>query len=105
MEVTNKIAYCQLVAQLLIIDGVLTDDERAFLGSLMNELDMDEAQREAVFLSVNVDDDLEDRLSQLGKESLKTLLTEVRAASAVDGDMSPVERQLIRHIQEHLDNM
>ena len=105
MEATKNVVYCQLVAQLLIIDGVLTDDERSFLESLMNDLALDSAQREEVFNGVNINDTIEGRLTKLSKDSIETLLTEVRAASAVDGDISPVERVLIGKIQSFLSGM
>jgi len=105
MEATKNVVYCQLVAQLLIIDGVLTDDERSFLESLMNDLALDSAQREEVFNGVNINDTVEDRLSKLSKDSIETLLTEVRAAAAVDGTISAVERVLIGKIQSFLEPM
>ena len=105
MEVSNKVVYCQLVAQLLIIDGVLTDDERNFLESLMNELELDEVERNDVLNGVNISDTVEARLSRLDRDSVETLLTEVRAASAVDGEVSAVERNLIGKIQAFLDQV
>lgn len=103
MDYASKIAYCQLVAQLLIADGHLTDDERAFLQSLMNELELTDAERHDVFASVNADDDVELRAAKLPRELLAQLVIELKAASSVDGEMAPVEQALIDRLQALVD--
>ncbi len=103
MDVQSKIAFCQIIAQILIVDGVLTDVERSFLQSVMNELQMTDEERTDVFTKVNIDDSIEDRLALLDREALQALLIEMRAASSLDGHIDPVERALIDTLIDRID--
>src|SRR5688572_12664283 len=41
-------ATCLLVCKVIAVDGVMTEDEKGFLGGLMSRLDLDDAQRKRV---------------------------------------------------------
>ncbi len=104
MKYSEKISYCQVVAQMMVADGVLTDDERAFLGSLMTELGLTDDEREHVFNTVNIGDDVAPRLEKIeDRQALERLLIELRAASSVDGDVSEVERDLMARVEALLE--
>lgn len=99
MEHGSKISYCQLVAQILILDGVFTDDERAFLNSLMERLKLTDEERGEVFNNVNLNDSIEDRLAQLDKETLESLVEDLHRASSADGEVVPVEMEVMTRIK------
>jgi len=99
MEHRSKISYCQLVAQILILDGVFTDDERAFLSSLMEKLELTDEECREVFNNVNLTDSIEDRLEHLDKETLESLVKDLHEASSVDGEVAPVEQDILARIK------
>lgn len=99
MEHRSRISYCQLVAQILILDGVFTDDERAFLSALMEKLELTDEECREVFNNVNLTDSIEDRLEHLDKETLESLVKDLNEASSVDGEVAPVEQDILARIK------
>ena len=68
MTTDDKRLYCSILAQLLIIDGAVTDDERAFLDAVFLRLGLGVADRQAVYNSVNVDDSIEEKVRRLSPD-------------------------------------
>ena len=44
----SKIARCLLISKVLVADGIMTENERAFLNHYMDQLGLDDAEREQV---------------------------------------------------------
>ncbi len=99
MTTDDKRLYCSILAQLLIIDGAVTDDERAFLDAVFLRLGLGVADRQAVYNSVNVDDSIEEKVRRLSPEVRAELTRELEGAAGLDSDISPGERDLIERVR------
>lgn len=100
MELSDKKLYCEVIAQLLIIDGAVTDDERAFLDAVFDRLGLTGEERRDVFNHVNVDDSVEDKVRRLSPAIRAELTRELQGAAGLDDDVSPAERDLIARVRE-----
>ncbi len=103
MDLNQKKLYCQLIAQLVLIDGAVTDAEHQFLNAAMNRLGLDAEDRRDVINNVNVDDDVEAKARALDPVVLRELTAELEQVAEVDGDVSPGERDIIARIKGALD--
>ena len=100
MTTEDKRLYCEIIAQLLIIDGAVTDDEHAFLDAVFRRLGLGVADRQAVYNGVNVDDSIEDKVRRLSPWVRAELTRELERAAGLDRDVSPGERDLIERVRE-----
>lgn len=91
---------CELVAQLLLIDGAVTDEERAYLIGLMDHFGFSDADKQSVYEHVNIDDDIEAKVARLSDEARNELVKELETAAAADGNLGPGERDVMRRVQE-----
>lgn len=101
----QKKLLCQIVAQILITDLVLTDSEGDFLEHLMDELELDDAVRREVKRSVNVGGDIGELVAALDPTHRDEILATLQRAAEVDGAMGEGERALIARVAEALDAM
>ncbi len=70
----------------------------------MTELGLTDDEREHVFNTVNIGDDVAPRLEKIeDRQALERLLIELRAASSVDGEVSEVERDLMARVEALLE--
>ncbi|MEZ4379898.1 MAG: TerB family tellurite resistance protein [Nannocystaceae bacterium] len=99
MDVTDKKLYCEIIAQVLIIDGMITDDERAFLDEVFARLGLSDDERRDVINHVNVDDAIEEKVARLAPEVREQLTAELEGAAGLDSDVSPGERDLIARVK------
>lgn len=94
--------FCEIVAQLIIADAAVTDDERAFLDRLMDRFDFDAADRRAVFGAVDIGQPIDDRLARLDVSLREELLAELEDAAAVDGDVGRGEAEILDEVRRAL---
>ncbi|MEM6291116.1 MAG: TerB family tellurite resistance protein [Myxococcota bacterium] len=94
--------FCEIVAVLLISDAQVTDSERRFLDRLMKRFDFSDADRQAVFNSVNIGESVEGRLRQLSPARRPELLAELEAAAAADGEIGRTEQEILDEVREVL---
>jgi hypothetical protein len=94
--------FCEIVAQLLIADAAVTDDERAFLERLMDRFDFDADDRRAVLGAVDIGQPIDDRLARLDEEHRAELLAELEAAAAVDGVVGRGEAEILDEVRRAL---
>jgi uncharacterized tellurite resistance protein B-like protein len=100
METNEKIQICKVIAQAIMADVQITDEERAFLDKLMDRYELDEEQRKDV-LNRNFDDNPADMARDITSlESQDAMLRELLTAIAVDGDVAPAEKSLVRKVGE-----
>ena len=99
MEPQDRKLYVQILAQMLIADGVLADEERAHLDTVMDGLDMPEQERAEALRGVSIDSPVEERVAGLGEEAQKTLLTEGKKALVVDGEMTNSEKYFLERVE------
>jgi uncharacterized tellurite resistance protein B-like protein len=95
--------FCEIVAQLLIADAAVTDEEREFLYRLMDRFGFTDEDRQAVINSVDIGQPIDDRLALLDSNTRLQLLTELEAAAAVDGQIGEGELQIIEEVRRALD--
>lgn len=95
--------FCEIVAVLLISDAQVTDAERRFLDRLMKRFEFGEADRQAVFNSVNIGESVEGRLRQLSPERRPELLSELEAAAIADGEIGRSEQDILDEVRAVLD--
>ncbi|MCA9691661.1 MAG: TerB family tellurite resistance protein [Nannocystaceae bacterium] len=103
MDLDQQKLYCQVLAQLLIIDGAVTDAEHQFLQDAMDRLGLDAAARQDVYNHVNVDDPIEQKIAALDPEARRQLTEELERAVIVDGEVSPGERDILDRIRAALE--
>ncbi len=92
--------YVQILAQMLIADGVLADEERAHLDRVMDSLGMPPEERHAALAEVSIDSPVEERVSALSDSAKKSLLSEVEKALHVDGEMSRSEQYFLERVKK-----
>lgn len=95
--------FCEIVAQLVIADGQVTDSERDLLIRLMDRFGFDEGDRSAVFNSVDYGAPIADRLAALDGDMRRALLVELQAAAAVDGEIGPAEAQILDEVRSAIE--
>lgn len=98
----RNLLYCQIVAQLLIADAAVTDAERDFLERLMNRFDFGPAEKQAVFNGVDMGQPIDDKLARLDAGSRASLLGELEAAAAIDGEIEECELAIIDAVRSAL---
>jgi len=96
----RNLLYCQIVAQLLIADPAVTDEERAFLERVMDRFQFGPEQKQAVFNGVNIGEPVADKLARLDEQARYELLDELEAAAEVDGSIDPGEQQIIEEVRK-----
>lgn len=95
--------FCQIVAQLLIADAKVTDEERDFLERLMDRFGFDAADRQAVFNGVDIGDPVDSRVASLTPDLRAGLVAELEAAATIDGDVAPGERAVLEDVRRALE--
>ncbi len=94
--------FCEIVAQLIIADAAVTDEERAFLERLMDRLDFDADDRRAVFGAVDIGQPIDDRLARLDQAHRAELLVELEHAASVDGEVGRGEAEILEEVRRAL---
>ena len=95
--------FCEIVAQLVIADAAVTDEERAFLERLMDRFGFDDDDRRAVFGAVDNGQPIDDRLARLDDAAKAELLAELEEAAAVDGEIGRGEAEIIEEVRAALE--
>ncbi len=98
MDIRDKVAICKVVAQAILSDAQITDDERKFLDKLLDRYQLDAAQRKDV-LNRNIGDDPAALVGKLGDEKArKTMLRTLAQAVATDGVFAAEEEKLVARV-------
>lgn len=94
--------FCEIVAQLVIADAAVTDEERAFLERLMDRFGFEADDRRAVFGAVDIGQPIDDRLARLDASHRAELLAELEAAAEVDGEVGRGEAEILEEVRRAL---
>jgi len=100
MDENDRVLYVQILAQMLIADGVLADDERAHLDRVAGSLGMPEDEKQNALKGVSLDSPVEERVAALSDDAKSNLLVEVEKALHVDGDMSNSEKYFLERVRK-----
>ena len=98
----EKVAKCLLVSKVLVADGMMTDDEHAFLDALMTAEGLDADERRRV-IDLEGWDEAERLFRALPVERRRALLGHLFDAASADGRLSTQELATIRDVAAGLD--
>lgn len=98
---TTNMAKCLLVSKVLVADGMVGDDERAFLAALMQKLGLDAEEQRSV-IELEGWDEAEGLVNELPLEQKLELVELLVDAAAADGHLSPTELAAIKRVEAAL---
>lgn len=98
---TSNVAKCLLVSKVLVADGMVTDDERAFLDGIMRKLGLTDGERRQVIELEGLDDALP-LVQGLPLEEKRALLDLLVDAASADGRLSKLELGTVRRVADAL---
>ena len=90
-------AKCLVVSKVLVADGIMTDDEREFLASLMQTLELDDDARRRV-IELERLDDADAIVRALPIEERRAVVSLLVDASSADGTLSPHELATLKQL-------
>lgn len=94
---TPNVAKCLLVSKVLVADGMVTDDERAFLGELMTKLGLTDAERRRVIDLEGLDAAIT-FVQELPEDEKHALVDMLVDAASADGRLSPHELGAVQRV-------
>ena len=97
----EKVAKCLLVSKVLVADGMMTDDEHAFLDGLMSQLGLTEAEKKAV-IDLEGWDEAEPLVRALPEDEKREIVTLLVDAAGADGHLSPHELAAAQKVSKAL---
>lgn len=100
MDANDRVLYVQILAQMLIADGILADEERAHLDTVAEGLGMPESEKQEALKGVSIDSPVEERVQALSEEARSNLLAEVKKALEVDGELSNSEKYFLERVEK-----
>ena len=96
-----RIAQCLLVSKVLVADGRMTDEERAFLDEVMRHFGLSDAERRSV-IDLEGWDEAEPIAKALSVEEKRDLVERLVDAASADGKLSPLELAAVKEISKAL---
>lgn len=97
----QRLAECLLVAKVLVADGMMTEEERVFLGATMGRLGLNEEERRKV-LDLEGWDEAEPIVKKLPEERKREIVDMLMTAASADGRLSKHEAEAVRKISAAL---
>ncbi len=92
-----RIAKCLLISKVLAADGIMTENERAFLEGAMKRMGLNDAERRSV-LDLEGWDQAEAALTGLSKDEKAEIVSGLVDAASSDGRLSPLESMMVKKI-------
>jgi uncharacterized tellurite resistance protein B-like protein len=99
--ISPSVAKCLVVSKVLIADGMMTDEERAFLAGLMDELGLTAEERDRVIQLKGLDE-AETIVGALAIEERREIVELLFDAAAADGKLSPHELRTMNRVSKAL---
>jgi uncharacterized tellurite resistance protein B-like protein len=97
-----NVAKSLLVSKVLVADGMMQDEERQFLETVMNSLGLTADERKAV-TELDGLDDAHKFVMNLPKEERQQIVEMLVDAASVDGKLSPHEMGVVKRLTKALD--
>jgi uncharacterized tellurite resistance protein B-like protein len=97
-----NVAKSLLVAKVLVADGMMQDEERAFLDTVMNSLGLTADERKAVTELDGMDEAHKFALA-LPKEERQQIVEMLVDAASVDGKLSQYEMGVVKRLTKTLE--
>ncbi len=92
-----NVGKCLLVSKVLIADGMMQDEERAFLAEMMTALDLTPEERTSV-VELKGLDQAEPFVRGLPAEERQALVEQLVDAASADGKLSPHELAMVKRL-------
>jgi len=83
-----RVAKCLLLTKVLAADGIMTENERAFLDQAMNKMGVLESERRGI-VDLEGWDDAEAALTSLSVDEKREMVSQLVDAASADGRLSP----------------
>ena len=96
-----RIAKCLLLSKVLAADGIMTENERAFLDSAMKKLGVKDEERRGIH-DLEGWDEAESALTGASEEEKREIVSSLVDAASADGRLSPLEMALVKRISKAL---
>jgi uncharacterized tellurite resistance protein B-like protein len=96
-----RVAQCLLVSKVLVADGRMTDDERAFLDEVMRGFGLSDDERRRV-IDLEGWDEAEPIAKALTLDQKRELVSTMIDAASADGKLGPLEMQTVKEIARAL---
>lgn len=88
--VNANTAKCLVVSQVLVADGIMTDEERGFLAAMMGTLGLTHEEQRLV-IDLEGLDEAERIVAALPVEERREVVAQIVDAASTDGRLSPLE--------------
>ena len=98
---TPNVAKSLLVAKVLVADGMMQDEERTYLETIMNSLGLTPDERKQV-RDLDGLDDAHRFVLELAKEERQHILEMLVDAASADGKLSPYELGVVKRLSTAL---
>lgn len=98
---TPNVAKCLLVSKVLVADGIVSDDERLFLRSLMDRLGLSPEERQQV-TDLEGWDQAEGIVKGLPLEEREDMVSMLVDAASADGRLSALELAVAKKVASEL---
>jgi len=92
-----NVAKCLLVSKVLVADGMMSDDERSFLSSMMTKLGLSDAEKKQV-IELEGWDQAEPIVSGLSEDERREIVELLVDAASADGRLSPHEMATVKKV-------
>ena len=96
-----RIAKCLLLSKVLAADGIMTENERAFLDSAMKKLGVKDEERRGIH-DLEGWDEAESALTGASEEEKREIVSSLVDAASADGRLSPLEMAMVKRISKAL---
>lgn len=97
----KRVAQCLLLSKVLTADGIMTENERAFLDAAMKKLAIAPEDRRKI-IDLEGWADAEAALAGLSTEEKQAIVSQLVDAASADGRLSPLEVAMVRRISTAL---
>jgi len=94
---TPNVAKCLLVSKVLVADGIMTDEERAFLDDVMTKLGLSDAERRRV-VDLEGWDEAEPIVDKLSEDERREIVAMLVDAAGADGKLSAHELATVKRV-------
>ncbi len=96
-----RIAKCLLLTKVLAADGIMTENERAFLDAAMKKMGVLDSERRGI-LDLEGWDEAEGALVNISDDDKREIVSQLVDAASADGRLSPLEMAMVKRITKEL---
>lgn len=96
-----RVAKCLLVTKVLAADGIMTENERAFLDNAMKKLGVTEEEKRGI-IDLDGWSEAEEALTGASEDEKRAIISQLVDAASADGRLSPLEMAMVKRISKAL---